>query len=144
MADERAQDPNADPSDRRWTLLRNVLVFQVKLAMDALRDVVLSPLSLGAALLDLATGTDREPLYFEQVLGVGRRSDGWINLFDHASSDDAEQPPGINRLVERMESLVVEQYERGGMTAQAKDAIDRSLDAIAAGRKPDPPEEIEA
>ena len=31
----------------------------------------------------------------------------------------------------RVENLIVEQYERGGMTATAKDAIDRSLDAFA-------------
>ena len=118
-----------DTTDRRWELLRNVLAFQLKLAVDALRDVVLSPISLGAALLDLVSGTDRDPLYFEQVLTLGRRTEGWINLFGAAPG--ADEGPGIDRLVERVEALVVEQYERGGMTAQAKDAIDRSLDVLA-------------
>jgi hypothetical protein len=128
-----------EAGDRRWHLLRNVLVFQMKLAVDALRDFVLSPLSLGAALLDLATGTDREPLYFEQILALGRRSEGWINLFGREPDAGVARNPGIDRLVERMESLVIEQYERGGITAQAKAAIDRSLDAVATGRRPEPP-----
>jgi hypothetical protein len=121
--------PDDTAPDRRWRLLRDVLVFQVKLAMDALRDVVLSPLSLGAALLDLATGTERDPSWFERVLATGRRTERWIDLFGAARG--GEEPPGIDRLVARVEALVVEHYERGGMTAQAKDAIDRSLDAVA-------------
>jgi len=126
-----------DPApDRRWQLLRDLLVFQLKLGVDALRDVVLSPLSIGAALLDLVTGTDRETLYFEQVLGVGRESERWINLFGGAAEPSAE-PPGIDRLVERVEALVVDQYERGGITAQAKAAIDRSLDALSTRRPHD-------
>ena len=121
-------DPEA--GDRRWLLLRNVLVFQMKLAVDALRDVVLSPLSLGAALLDLATGTDRKPLYFEQIFTLGRRSEGWIDLFGGPPADDEASRPGIDRLVRRMESLVVEQYERGGMTANNR-ALLRELESAA-------------
>jgi hypothetical protein len=33
----------------------------------------------------------------------------------------------------------VEQYERGGITAQAKDAIDRSLDRLSGRRPPNDP-----
>lgn len=127
-------EPAPDRPDRRWELLGGVLTFQLKLLVDALRDVVLSPLSLLAALLDLVTGTDRERLHFERVLAVGRATDRWIDLFGAEAAASAETP-GLDRIVARVEALVVEQYERGGVTAQAKAAIDRSLDALS--RRPD-------
>jgi hypothetical protein len=45
-------------------------------------------------------------------------------------------PASIDALVGRLERLIVEQYERGGMTASAKAAIDRSLDALGRTRTP--------
>ena len=135
-----SEDPSSEQSDRRWALLRDVLVFQVKLAADAVRDVVLVPISLGAALLDLISGTERDGLYFHQVIAAGRRSEGWINLFGNDTEPEGSVT-SIDRVVERMEALVVEQYERGGMTAQAKDAIDRSLDRLTAPRGTPPGDE---
>ena len=37
----------------------------------------------------------------------------------------------MDSLVAQVERLMVDQYERGGVTASAKQAIDRSLDAIS-------------
>ena len=37
----------------RWQLIRDLAVFQLKLVIDALRDVVLSPISLVGAVVDL-------------------------------------------------------------------------------------------
>jgi len=136
---ERMLEP--DPPSR-WELIRDVLAFQVKLAVDALRDVLLSPISLVAALLDLLSGERPRP-YFYRVLVTGRRSEGWIDLF--AGAERLEPGGGahpsedrnLDALVGRLERLLVEQVERGGVTAQAKRAIDRRLDAIAnRGSKP--------
>ena len=132
-------EPDPRPTGDRWQLLRDVLVFQVKLGVDALRDVVLSPVSLVAAAVDLL-GRDRARPLFYRVLAEGRRSEGWINLFGEADRIAPREPaphgegPGIDRMVRRVEALVVEQYERGGITAQAKTAIDRSLDTLARTR----------
>lgn len=123
----------------RWEILRDVLSFQVKLAVDALRDVFLSPVSLVAALLDVVSG-DRERPYFYEVLVAGRKTEAFINLFGDAERIEprheatGEERRSIDRVVRRVEALVVEQYERGGVTAQAKDAIDRSLDSLASRR----------
>ena len=139
-----ANEPEAEAPDERWTLIRDVLVFQLKLAVDAVRDVVLSPISLGAAVLDLLTGADRERPFFYQVLLAGRRTEGWIDLFGAGDRIEPERPPRsaeearIDRVVERVEALLVDQVERGGVTAQAKDTIDRSLDALVRKRPPPP------
>jgi len=125
-------------SDERWAFLRDVIVFQLKLLLDAVRDVVLSPISIAAGLADLVTGGDRPGRYFYRVLAVGRSSDGWINLFGESEPGAtraiaSRETPTVDSLVNHVERLIVEQYERGGVTASAKEAIDRSLNTI--GRK---------
>jgi hypothetical protein len=117
----------------RWELIRDVLVFQLKLAIDAMRDVLLVPVSLIAGVADLVFGGERPGRIFQQVLALGRESEVIINLFgSHRETLPATQGqvPRVDDVVGRLEKLVVEQYERGGLTAQAKDAIDRGLDAI--------------
>jgi len=122
-----------DASPGRWQLIRDVTVFQLRLGLDALRDFVLSPVSLIAGIADLFLGGTR----FYSVLAVGRRSEAWIHLFrelDRVAPDGAAtggEGASVDALVERVERLLVEQYERGGVTASAKSAIDRGLDAIA-------------
>jgi hypothetical protein len=117
-----------EPSTR-WQLIRDLLAFQLKLAADALRDFVISPIALVAGVIDLVRGGDRSGELFHAVLAAGRRSERIINLFGEESLAEGEKS-SIDALVGRFEKLVVEQYEKGGVTASAKAAIDRSLDAI--------------
>jgi len=127
-----------EDSDGRWQLVRDMVVFQIKLALDGFRDLLFSPLSLGAGLIDLLTGGRRPGRYFYEVLALGGRSEGWINLFGAPNLPGRQEVsapgPTIDTFVKQIEGLVVEQYERGGLTASAKDAIDRSLDTISRSR----------
>ena len=66
----------------RWTLIRDVAVLQVKLVVDGLRDLILVPLSLAAGIMSLASGEKGVPgTQFYRLLGVGKQSELWINLF---------------------------------------------------------------
>ncbi len=127
--------PNA-PEPDRWEFLRDVLVFQLKLGLDALRDVLLSPASILLALFGLVADSGNPGRRFYQLLWLGRRSERWIDLFGAAdrmpemSGLDQNGEGGVDQWMSRVERLIVEQYERGGMTAQAKEAIDRALDAV--------------
>ncbi len=118
----------------RSQLLRDTAVFQLKLFVDGLRDLVLSPVSLVAALLDFFAGSDR----FYRLLDLGRQSERWINLF--GTHDEA----GLDEAVARVENLVREQYKKGNMTETAKQAVNQALDGLAAGelasRESRPPE----
>lgn len=121
-----------DPQRTRWGLIRDVVVFQLKLAVDAMRDVLLSPVSLAAAALDLLGGGDEPGRNFYGLLGLGRRSEEWIDLFGSAErQSEPEGATSLDALVGNVERLLIKEYERGGVTASAKDAIDRSLDAIS-------------
>lgn len=123
--------PDSVPS--RWTLLRDVLAFQFKLFVDGVRDLVLMPVSLGAAVLDFLGVGPRAGRHFYDLLHLGQKSEHLINLFgatEHADTLMNAPRPGIDSLISRMERLVVNEYERGGITASAKDTVDRALDRL--------------
>ena len=116
----------------RWELIRDVLAFQAKLVIDGLRDVLLSPISIAAALAGVLLGGDRPGRYFYELLRVGRRSDDWINLFGTRVTGDAiEDHEGrVDSYFDRIEDALLQQVARGGITASAKEALDRALDSV--------------
>lgn len=65
----------------RTGLVRRVIVFQLKLMVDGLRDVVLVPMALLAGLVGLLRGGDDPQREFRMVIGLGLRSERWIDLF---------------------------------------------------------------
>lgn len=142
---DRAQGP-----DRR-DLIRDVAILQVKLIVDGLRDLLLVPVSLVAGIASLVQSNNGQPgPHFYRLLGVGRDTERWINLFG-AYSNRPESMGGSDRfgvagidglddLVSRVEKHVVDEYRRGGITAQAKAGIDKALDAIQRkGKQENPP-----
>lgn len=128
----------------RWELLRDALVFQGKLFLDGLRDVAMGPVSVVAALLDFLGLGRRAGLHFYDVLRFGRRTEKWIGLFAAAerpggppgdppygtSALSAPAAAGVDGMVDRLEALVRQEYERGGITRSAKEAVDRALDRV--------------
>lgn len=118
---------------QRWALIRDLASFTLKTAIEALRDLVLIPLALVAGVLGLLFSPDDPRRYFREVLDAGRRFDAWLDLFGERSGSEAgggERPAGLDVLLGRVERAVVEQHRRGGVTAQAKEAIDRALDVL--------------
>ena len=135
---------NKTASPNRWTLIRDIGVFQVKLLCDGLRDLLLLPISLVTGLISLLQSDKRPGTEFYDLLRVGRRSERWINLFGAAervhgppAKDDRFPAEDIDELVSRVEAFVVDEYNKGGVTAQAKDRLDKALDSLSgiAGRK---------
>lgn len=144
MQEQKIEQAGAeDPAERRWRFFRDVAVFQAKLVMDGLRDLLLVPISLVAALIGLVSDPDDLGRLFRRVMESGRRSDRWINLFGdprHFRDSDAlhEPEPGMDELVDLLQQRLLEQYQRGGVAASAKEAVDRAVDAVhrASGRRP--------
>ncbi len=124
------------PTDR-WTLLRDIAVLQVKLVVDGLRDLVLVPVSLIAGIISLVKSGDEPATEFYDLLKMGRRSERWINLFGAAervhgpaSEDDQLLPDDIDALARRVESFVVDEYQKGGVTKQAKEQVDKAINTL--------------
>jgi hypothetical protein len=75
-------------------LIRDLLIFQLKLWMDGLKDLVLAPVSLVAALCDLLLGPGKRGYRLYAVLRMGERYDLWLNLFGAAKAAQ-HSPEGL-------------------------------------------------
>jgi hypothetical protein len=155
-----------EPDISRWRLIRDMFIFQVKLAMDAIRDLLLSPLSIICALIDIFQDNSLSNSYFHKLMALGQQSDSWLNLFgnhsvdnnklDNNSSDShsvdkqgkdieksevmGEHNPkadgNVDQLFSQIETLLKEQHGKGGLTASAKTAIDNYLNKIVQTKGP--------
>jgi hypothetical protein len=130
-------------SSERWTLARDIGVLQVKLVVDGLRDLLLVPASLTVGVISLFSGEDGRPgSQFYQLLGVGKQSERWIDLFgalENAPPDTKHVEPfpdaNMDDLVGRFETFIVDEHKRGGITAQAKQRMDKAIDKIKRSRQ---------
>src|SRR5437667_11809209 len=80
-------------SNDRWKFFRDVLVFQLKMLLDNVRDFALMPVSLAAALIDLIFKGERQGTLFYQVLKWGAHSEEVINVY---SAIKAHERPEVN------------------------------------------------
>lgn len=113
-------------SAHRFRVFRDVVIFQGKLLVDGLRDVLLSPLSVGAALIDLLVPGDDGGRRFYAVLRFGRRTETWINLFGAADRQDpAHGPQGLDMLFHDLEVLVRDPQRRDEARARAQALLER-------------------
>jgi len=127
-----------DSAPERWTLIRDVGVLQFKLLIDGLRDLLLVPLSLVAGLISLLQSKDGRPgPQFYHLLAWGKQTEIWINLFGAVdnSPEKIEQPhpfgeKDIDDIVGRLETFVVDEVKRGGVTTQAKERLDKILNGL--------------
>jgi hypothetical protein len=128
-------------ADERWRFLRDVVVFQLKMAVDNLRDFALMPVSLGAAVLDLVFKGEREGALFYKVLQWGAHSEKIIDVYSaieqHPKGDMAVNPDfTIDGVIARLERVVVRECEKGGTAASVKTAMDRAIDQLHAETRP--------
>src|ERR1700745_520274 len=82
--------PPPGGSGERWRFLRDVMVFQLKLLLDNLRDFALVPISLGAALIDLVYKGEREGALFYKVLRWGAHSEEVIDVYSAIEDHPAD------------------------------------------------------
>lgn len=140
-------------SSQRWALVRDLTVFQIKLLVDGFKDLVLGPLSLVAGIIDLVRGTPRVDGLFRGTLRAGARFDRWVGLFDMvevldgkralaAAPGDAPAPSvdaSLDDHLRKLEQLILSQQQQGGLTAEAKQVVDRAIKLLEAQFKPPPP-----
>lgn len=91
--------------DNASGLIKSVLILQLKLLLDAARDLLLSPVALVAAGADLLLLKWQRPQFFRHVLRIGAFSDHWIDLWsEHAESDEPHE--NVDVLLDRLEQVV--------------------------------------
>lgn len=83
--------------------LRHLVVFQLKLAADALRDLLLSPISVLVFVLDAIRKPALEDSLYLRLMLLGRQSDRMINLFDEHKDAGLYT---VDQAVEELEAMV--------------------------------------
>jgi hypothetical protein len=124
--------PPAKPN-ARWMFFRDVAVFQLKMLLDNGRDIVLMPVALGAAVIDLFYRGEREGALFYRVLRWGWHSEKVIDVYsaiERHPPDDFEigRAYTVDGVIARLESVVAREVEKGGTAASVKSAMDRAID----------------
>jgi|GEM_PF-2743866 len=113
---------------------RRLLIFQVKLAVDALRDIALSPVAIVATLIDLIEGREGNNRFFEKLMQFGRVSERHINLFDQHKN----KARTVDTVLNQVEDILVNEYKNGDLSAKAKAAIENKLNLQAKSQKNKP------
>jgi hypothetical protein len=127
--------PTRTNAEGRWRFIRDVLVFQVKLLLDNVRDFALVPVSLGAAIVDLIFKGEREGALFYKVLRWGAHSEEVIDVYsaiEHHDPGDFKVNPEytVDSVIARLEGVLVRECEKGGTAASIKAAMDRAIDQV--------------
>ena len=127
----RQQSHERDGMMTRGELVHESAIFQLKLMVDGLRDLVLVPVSLVATLVGLLRGGDEPAREFNQVIMLGRQTEQWINLFGHhATPEDANVATSIDSLLTHVEEVVRQQYKSSAISDRARKEIDQALHTV--------------
>ncbi len=120
--------PDDNPLERHTTraqLLWTLLVFQLKLLTDGLRDVLLSPLALIAVLLGVVTGGNEPDRQFRRLLLWGRRTERWINLFGQRSEKGT-----ADELIAPLKDRAFSQVQKSQLVQKIGGNLNQGLDRI--------------
>lgn len=120
-------EPNEPPPhhDTRTQLIVDVVVLQLKLALGGLRDVLLIPVSIVAAIVGLFVGGEEPDVYFRQVQRFGRRSDIWLNVFGSRHRGHT-----ADEMIRPLEESLKAQMRRGGRLTRGAKHVNELLDNV--------------
>src|SRR5262249_47691155 len=109
--------PHIPATDTRWRFLRDVMVFQLKMFLNNLRDLALMPISLIAAFIDLIYKGERQGALFYRVLRWGPHSEELINVYSAIQwqPGDLKVTPAytVDAVIGRLENVLKREYEKG-------------------------------
>ena len=121
------EEPNEFPAhhDVRTRLIVDVVVLQCKLALGGLRDVLLIPVSIVAAIVGLFLGGEQPDVYFRQVQRFGRRSDLWLNVFGSRHRGNT-----ADEMIRPLEESLMAQMRSGGRLTRGAKHVNELLDNV--------------
>ncbi len=103
-------------------------MLQLKLLADGLRDALLIPLSLVAALVGLLRGGDEPDREYRRVIDLGRQTERWINLFGQQQPLESLHPVGsIDIILDQVEAIVMDQRKKGKTEAETRAAVRKAM-----------------
>lgn len=130
--------PQVPPPDARWKFLRDVAVFELKLALNNLHNFIQIPMTLAVALFDIVFKHGEEGSRFYWLVEQGRLIDDSIDIYsivDHRERA-MNKDYTVDAVVKRLEGVIVREYEKGGTAASIKNAVDRAFDEMQSRTAP--------
>jgi len=116
----------------RLQLIWDVVLFQLKLIADGLRDLLLSPISIIAGILGLVAGGNDPHRYFRRLLAIGRRSEVWINLFGRHRRGTSDE------LIDPVRQRVFDEAQANPWINRAGTQLNQRLDRVNSGQQRQP------
>ena len=105
-------------------------MFQVKLAIDGIVDLLLLPVAMITSIISFFTGSRA----FYDVVKMGPTLDRRINLFGAAGEEPtargADDTDEIDRLARRIETELRKEMEDGSLKQSARNAMERVIKAV--------------
>jgi len=116
--------------------------------MDGARDVLLSLISIWAAILELIFSPYNLDIYFNRLMEFGRKTDVWITLFGASNYDQNSEARDSNDIdskdkareniknipsnayVKKLENLLIAEYNKGGRIQDLKEGTDTLLEKL--------------
>lgn len=113
----------------KYQQAKRLLIFQLKLGADALRDLLLSPVAVVCVIIDMVKGHNDEHSNFQKLMRLGRKTDSLINLFEHKQAQDevSEQEMDIDQLADKIEAAVKREYQEQHFAKKVKIALRNKL-----------------
>jgi len=118
-------------SPTRGQVLRECALFQLKLLVDGLKDLLLSPLSLIVLVVGLVSPRRARPLW-ASLYRVGAGLDAWIDLFPVVETEGAppSSKPTMHSALHRAEELA-SALRRGGVSdPKVQEQLNAALEII--------------
>jgi hypothetical protein len=105
----------------RWRLAGDLGVFELKLAIDGLKDIVLAPLAVAAVLADMVMPAKSRGMFLRAVIRIGWRFEAWLNLYGVGRRSEARsilEDGGSDVIVDYIESTALDLHR--GIKARKK------------------------
>ncbi len=134
MADATPDPPllsNSDPH-ARWKFIRDVAVFEMKLALNNLHNFFQIPLTLAVAVFDLVVKGKQEGERFYKLVEMGRTIDDSIDIYSIVEHRERSLNKDftVDAVIGRLEDVIVREYQKGGTAASVKAAVDKAIDGM--------------
>ena len=122
------EDAKQDKQTTVYSRIRRLILFQIKLAADALRDLLLSPLAIICTLFDIVCHLDGRNSTFEWLMRLGRKSEYFINLFEqkHRFKDQRD----IEKVASSLESAIKNEMQSKTLTTKTKQKFRKQSNKI--------------
>ena len=130
-APQESEKIQSDP-DVRWKFLRDVAVFEAKLALNNFHNFFQIPLTFAVALFDLVVRGKTEGSRFYKLVEIGRTIDDSIDIYSVIEHRERSLNKDftVDAVVKRLESVIIHEYEKGGTAASVKQAVDKAIDGM--------------